>query len=190
MKHIKVLDYPKLPDTLNQKIINFVLKTAKNNDIRLGVESVEENSLGVTSAEFYEQYGDCGSADEIELSEDIIDEIKEHIFYKDYNIGLISALHIIPGNKKFLPHIDPTPVRWVINYVLEPGGENVLTQFWNPKKEYAHQNITFATFPYDKLDLAEEFYSQPQSWYEIDTHTIHSVDNLSSDRILLRAEIL
>lgn len=190
MKHVKVLDYSALPDTLSQKIIDYVLATAKDNDIRLGVDSVEENSLGVTSAEFHKQYGNCGSADEVELTNKLTQEIKKYDCFKDYNIGHIGALHIIPGNKKFLPHIDPTPVRWVINYVLKSGGENVLTQFWYPKKEYAHQNITFATFPYDKLDLAEEFYSKPQSWYKIDTHTIHSVDNLSSDRILLRAEIL
>lgn len=54
------------------------------------------------------------------------------------------------------------------NYVIDTGGSNVLTNFYN-----------------DNLQLIESICIEPQRWHRLDTQVYHSVSNLTAMRIAL-----
>lgn len=101
-------------------------------------------------------------------------------------------LQVMYGGEIITPHIDELR-HYALNYVLERGGDNVQTNFYNVKEEWAHQQPYARTLiPFDKIQLAEAHGISEQQWHKMDINTIHSVTNLdpTKKRISLSCSIV
>jgi len=79
----------------------------------------------------------------------------------------------------FPPHVDLHRAN-AINYCFELGGQHVTTDFWQPRKEFAHLAVSPRTaFPYEKIELIDSFKAKIHQWFQLDTSVIHSVENMN-----------
>lgn len=94
-------------------------------------------------------------------------------------------VQIITGPGFFAPHVDIAR-REVFNYLLDTGGTNVSTCFYKVKPEY--QNL-FAdpgtVIPYERIYEIDRVVFEPNRWHVLNVQTVHSVENISSQRIAL-----
>jgi hypothetical protein len=65
------------------------------------------------------------------------------------------------------PHLDSNRT-YVFNYLVETGGDKVLTHFHNTKK-----------------DIIESYQIEPNRWHRLNVSQIHSVSGVTSDRIAI-----
>jgi hypothetical protein len=84
-----------------------------------------------------------------------------------------------------LPHIDP--VDYVFNFVVEAGGDNVITKIYDIKEEHIGKMlIVAAPYDYTKIELAGESLLKEHTWGMLVGKRIHSVNNLTGSRLLLQ----
>jgi len=67
-------------------------------------------------------------------------------------------------------------------YILNPGGQRVLTHFYNPvNPNFGEQTV----FKYEEVVLKETFEFKPNTWNIMNNQEIHSVEGVTDSRICL-----
>jgi len=101
--------------------------------------------------------------------------------------GLDFYYQVLTGVTRVAPHIDPPKQRTQgYLYLLDRGGENVITKFWKLKNEYANElQPEGKPIPDYKLDFVEEHHLGLREWWYGDYSLIHSVENLERPRITI-----
>lgn len=94
------------------------------------------------------------------------------------------------GKSYVLPHNDNDGEKnnrlfnWI--YLLDAGGDNVITSWWEPKPEYKDQPILGVKgVPFSKLDLIERAQVKEKKWSYLNTERLHSVEGLTRERFAL-----
>ena len=111
-------------------------------------------------------------------------------YYRSRNIfldGWNFYYQVLTGINRVTPHIDPKSQRTQgYLYLLDKGGDNVITKFWKLKDEYANEPQEEGK-PIDdyKLDFVEEHKLDLGEWWFGDYTKIHSVENLERPRITI-----
>ena len=81
-----------------------------------------------------------------------------------------------------VPHCDINRT-FSINYIIEPGGENVTTSFY--KEIRANPDISVTEFEYpEKLTLENVYVCPKNSWSMLNVQQYHGVDNIESTRLV------
>jgi hypothetical protein len=124
----------------------------------------------------------------------IIDWVSKNIHEKldnNYNIGVQRFLHNFPGQPIITgPHIDGPRGDYVLNYCLDTGGDNVITQWY----QEINQPITrrelgphpgFSLNSFEGLSTLAEVKCPHNKWHSLDVRVLHAVINLTSSRIAL-----
>lgn len=105
------------------------------------------------------------------------------------NCSEISAQYIGDG-AAFSPHTDGGPRQYILNYLIQAGGEAVETQWWQEAGEDLIRPGTPLQFPFtDQLQLVKSTVFGVGSWSALYGKVIHSVTNLTGKRIALSIAI-
>jgi len=93
------------------------------------------------------------------------------------------------GSGVHLPHTDSHPRRWVLNYIVELGGDNVLTSFYKEKGHPLVREHLTRPESYDDLELVEQFKAEPGRWWVLNAQIIHDAINITGNRISITCAI-
>jgi hypothetical protein len=110
-------------------------------------------------------------------------------FYKDTDHPIrnnaVYYLQVVTGGKSVAPHIDASSARKDgFLYLLQAGGTDVRTVWYEVKEEYRDQKlIEYTGIPYDKLDIIESHCLEEDTWHWLNFSKIHSVENQQSLRL-------
>ena len=187
---------PPLSEELTQECISFAEELLKNKtsfDVWYhGYETKNKNSLSYVEpgTEYDETNGQpTGGAAHYLLPIELSNKINE--FYEQLGIELpmtkpimFIMQFILNGN--FLgPHLDDPSFRTVGHlYILQTGGSNVRTKWYDIKDEFKHCEITnYAYVPYSRLIEIEDHKLEEGTWVRFNFSKIHSVENIETLRI-------
>lgn len=105
-------------------------------------------------------------------------------------VGVQQFAHKLPGKPVTSgPHVDGPRGDYVLNYCLEPGGDHVLTQWFQQEgypviREGAHRTgLYLKTF--DGLTKIHEVKCPVEQWHGLEIRALHTVANLTSSRLAL-----
>jgi sensor histidine kinase YesM len=170
---------------LSEDLLSKLLKYAE--------EMIEQKKTSLYSYptiddEYIELYGTPATGKIFFLPTNLNNEIIE--FYKNCSNFNNSKMfiQIISGGKYFTPHIDDVKLRKTTKLcILQTGGNNVETTWWNVKENYANENYgidpDLLFFPYYKIEKSHSHILKTNSWYELEVNKIHSVENMVEPRI-------
>lgn len=166
---IKKLDYPKVPVNL----IDAELKKIKH--ILDDPESASEHSWGYVTELDVE-----ASIKAFKLDKDSV-----LVKWLNENIGdHYWSIHIIWGGNTLPPHIDPGRT-YGFNYVIEPGGANVITKSYEPREKNIKDLGLGVPISYNDIICVQEELCSKNKWYSLRVDQVHSVEGLESMRIIL-----
>ena len=136
-------------------------------------EKYSKEVLGLNLELLEEYYPSVCVLSFLPVEQDVADWVHENITPKGF-VGI----NIFHSGDFFFPHIDLMRTK-AINCVIEPGGDNVTTAWYTPKKEFEHLEATTRTFiPYDRVEVIEEQIFAAGDWYELDVSKIHNVKDI------------
>jgi hypothetical protein len=88
------------------------------------------------------------------------------------------------GSGRFPPHRDPPYYRVKdFVYILDTGGDNVITSWWKVKDTEPPDNSYHVPIAEEILDEVEAHKTEEDSWYQFDFSEIHSVKNIERLRV-------
>jgi hypothetical protein len=184
-----------LPPTLKSIIIDYAYKQLLNNVpfiVSYGsFETVNQDSIAYTQSEsaWVSQHGAWSPVSfyviPTEISSQLIEFYKDivHPFFtnRNWSIQVIhSAVHVPP-------HVDDSIQRSNgLLYLLEAGGSDVITSWYNLKDKYVNQTVPInSAIPYEKLNEIESHCFKEDFWHQLNFNTIHGVKNLQGTRLAL-----
>lgn len=111
--------------------------------------------------------------------------IKENISDAYDSIGF--QIHDVSarGGTDHLPHTDSFPRRWVLNYNIQLGGDNVLTSFYQEKNQPLFRDHLTRPTSLDDLELLETIKIEPFRWHVLSSLVIHGVTGIESKRMAI-----
>ena len=185
MNLIKIDGYRYASPDLN-KILHYWLREKKKyfeSKELVYIAEVDDTSIGVSTEIFKEHYGEPGRSDWYEIEDPkIIDLITSKCPASKDQIMAVGLLEL--NESRFAPHIDPSDARThCINYILNVGGQNVETVWYDIKPEHRHRKIECAPIPNERLTETERHLLKPETWYQLKTDVPHSVENIESIRL-------
>jgi hypothetical protein len=199
--YLKKLDIPSLPDDLNEYFTERSHSLVQNlqnaeHDV-YGNFSQDENTLNYVDDEkkYISRFGEIswvnilGIYDTPERKKlwSFIDN--QEPWFREY-IFSIGYQFLGPGTH-VPPHIDPVKIRkYGILYVLDTGGDNVITKWYKPKNELNHLPVEDCKWiDYNNIECVYEHKLEPFTWYMGNFSEIHSIENLERFRTTLSAAI-
>lgn len=105
----------------------------------------------------------------------------------DYNdVGL----YVIFGDQyhTVLPHTDQTRVLSLL-YLIDPGGDNVTTNFWKEQGHSIHREMKSFGCDYSQLELLHTEQWPLRTWILLNTNILHSVENLTCRRVQFQVSL-
>jgi len=105
----------------------------------------------------------------------------------DYNdVGL----YVIFGDQyhTVLPHTDQTRVLSLL-YLMDPGGDNVTTNFWKEQGHSVHREMKSFGCDYNQLELLHTEQWPLRTWILLNTNILHSVENLTGRRVQFQVSL-
>lgn len=114
------------------------------------------------------------------------DWIKKHIT-QDYNDA---GIYVIFGDQyhTVLPHTDQTRVLSLL-YLLEPGGDNTHTDFWQEVGQDVHREMKTFGNDYSRLKLLLSERWPLRTWILLNTNVLHSVEELTRHRVQFQVSL-
>ena len=107
--------------------------------------------------------------------------IQEHIAKSDQTGYQITKP--LPGVSTHLVHTDSWPRRWVLNYIPDLGGDNVITNFYREKDHPISRGILVRPKRLDNLELLQSVKVQANRWCILNTSVLHEIINLTGPRV-------
>lgn len=87
-----------------------------------------------------------------------------------------------PAN--FPPHLDEYR-KLSLNYIVETGGSNVQTSFYDLERPKDDNEFKSKNIPYENLNKTQQYVLSKNKWNLSNTQVCHSVENLNDLRIIL-----
>lgn len=193
--YYKKLDIPSLPEDLRKDLIEEAIKVFVNEKqdpylYHRRYETENENTLNFIKGESQEFYDRSGGVTAMGMNPELESRVRE--FYNKVDHPITNVLEYfgflyVEGGPYCAPHIDDVERRRNgFQLLLKSGGDNVTTNWWEPKEEFKDLPIVdYCGIPYSRLVLGEEACLEENYWYWMKFDSIHSVENLNSIRIFL-----
>lgn len=168
---IKALDLPQVPDEL----IQFPEGTEGFDDLGIAERYLTKNGQQFLTGRYLRG----------PLNQDLTDWIHQNII-KDYkNIGYASISAPCHG-----PHIDRSRL-FVLQYVIETGGPDVTTVFYQPRHQKVEITPGWHCVNYDELEVENIYRILPKRWYLINARfALHSTEGITSSRRSIQASLI
>lgn len=96
-----------------------------------------------------------------------------------------AGLYVIHGDQNhgtILPHTDQTRALSLL-YLLDPGGSNVHTEFWQEKNHSIHREMKTLVGDYSLLESLKSVQWPLKTWILLNTNILHSVEQMTSKRV-------
>ena len=196
MYYKKYTGIPSLPNDIKQQLIQIAEHQIQNNVPMVvwysGYQTEDKNSVAFVEFDkrFQESGGyETGGVGFYLIPSEIIDSICE--FYKTVNHPEINFnyyyLQVVTGGNFVGPHIDDPRARTDgMLYLLQSGGADVRTTWYEVKKDYQHLALeNYSVIPYSKLDQIEDHRLEEDVWHWLNFNKIHGVTNQETLRIAL-----
>jgi len=184
--YYKVLDVPSLPAVLEQELWQryhapnreqFVISTNKflHPDLahKLNPGDVQGQRDGKT-------FSNCrGSRYSVENT------IHQWVNKNISQDWIEAGLYVIHGDQNqgtILPHTDQTRALSLL-YLLDPGGPNVRTEFWQEKNYSIHREMKTLVGDYSLLKLLKSVQWPLKTWILLNTNILHSVEQMTAKRV-------
>ena len=92
-----------------------------------------------------------------------------------------------PGddNHTHFPHTDTAPRHWVLNYNIQPGGDKVITHWYQQHGYTLIREGTTRPSNLDDLEIVDSVQIQPFRWHLLNTSVLHGVTNIQHPRIAI-----
>lgn len=92
-----------------------------------------------------------------------------------------------PGlfNHTHFPHTDTAPRHWVLNYNIQPGGDHVITHWYQESDHPLVREGPTTPVDQNQLRVIESVQVQPFRWHVLNTSVLHGVENIHSCRIAI-----
>jgi hypothetical protein len=74
---------------------------------------------------------------------------------------------------------------WAINYVVHTGGDHVITRFFKDRRSPLQVDQVYRLDQTEELDLLFDQCIEPGRWHIINTHVLHSVRGIETDRVAI-----
>lgn len=113
------------------------------------------------------------------INPDIVEWARQNISSEFHAIGL--NCQGTPQGGVAIPHTDRTR-NWTLMWILDPGGEDVSTVFWQEKDCNTEREPGYYPKSYNDLVEIDSQVYQPGQWLLLNAKVIHSVENLKSVR--------
>ena len=116
------------------------------------------------------------------MPSDVETWIRKNVTDEYTNIGLqVQNASKRPGDH--LPHTDWADRRSVINWLIDTGGENVITSFYQEDGETLQRAPETRVNDASRLKIIESHQIQTHNWAWLDTSVIHGVTGITGCRI-------
>lgn len=170
----------KIPNDLKQEILDYYQYISNTDYPTLYIDYVDNNCIGITTLEYYKNYGSTGSITYYETNNSITNQIKnilpKEIKNRTGEVGLLGIY-----GPELAPHVDNnTESLWHLNYNLISGGDNVKTNFYIPNNENKNKIIEASWVPKNRIELAESYNIPNEVWHFICTSQVHNVSNIET----------
>lgn len=193
MVHCKQLNFPTFPSFLERGIVAWAHLQLENKvPFISGYRGFNTNhkktiSYVESEEEYTARFGLTGGVYFYILPQHLITELRKHVAHIPELNNFDFKLQIVTGGNHVGPHVDDRNAR--DNgplYILQTGGDNVTTTWWEPKEEFKDRVVPDRIgIPYDNLIKVEEHILQASNWYWLDFGSIHSVENITGIRLAL-----
>ena len=174
------LNYGKFSPELKKKLIDYGIKKLKNSNYTAGSwkpDSTDtETGYGCINVYPIDQY--------------FRREIEK--YFNENNIAhpnwekKLFGVQLVSGGEfgSFPPHRDPPYYRDKdFIYILDTGGDNVITSWWKLKDTAPPDNSYHVPIAEEILDEVEAHKTEEDTWYQFDFSEIHSVRNIQRLRV-------
>jgi hypothetical protein len=98
---------------------------------------------------------------------------------------LEAGIYVIHGDQNhgtILPHTDQTRALSLL-YLLDAGGLDVRTEFWQEKNYSVHREMKTLVGNYNLLDLLKSVQWPLKTWVLLNTNILHSVEQMITKRV-------
>ena len=120
-----------------------------------------------------------------DVGEDFTQWVKENIIGEFREAPVAILRHRGPSAG---PHSDiVTSFRLI--YLITTGGIDCCTTWWHEKNKDLYPPVGHITVDYSNLIELEQIKMKPYNWYAIDTRVLHSVENITDDRIAVQISL-
>lgn len=184
--YYKVLAIPALPHDLEQQLWQryhapdkeqFAISTNKFLHPELALKPSPGDVQGQRNGK---RFNNCrGSRFSVEHS--IHQWIDQHICQNWIEAGLY-VIHGDQNHGTILPHTDQTRALSLL-YLLDPGGSNVRTEFWQEKNHSIHREMKTLVGDYSLLDPLKSVQWPLKTWILLNTNILHSVEQMTAKRV-------
>lgn len=193
--YFEILDLPAVPDRFEQEIRKRVLlpefKVVKSH---LNVPGFSNYHLRKLSDVDGSKKTSVFS-DRYQSSQELVEWVSANIYPSPSSVNInITNL----ASDSFGPHVDYNR-RSILIYVIEQGGPNVLTKWWQqighplhrPEMQDVSNGWAINCDDYSQLEERASICIPPRTWIRFcDTAILHSVENLESPRLTIQIPIL
>jgi len=195
--NFRKFDIDSIPEDLKQSLTREFMFSIKHQtpfvDYSQIYETVDKTSIAyIEDSESYIKNlgGNSASIKFFTISPILVKKLQN--FYKNKDSFLSQCgycYQLVNGGNYMIPHIDPPKHRTEsMVYVLSQGNTPAITTWYKSKKEFEHLEIRHSvSIPFEHLDPIEEVTAQTDTWYWYNVSVMHSVTNLSGDRMFLQA---
>jgi hypothetical protein len=170
------LNLPPLSTEISDQLTKFAMAIPPDSEGQKWLEEFHSNEIHSISV----AYGRVPIPDQLQQ------EIRNiySVFFGEEVKAVVANLSNTYGDRlaESPPHCDRAR-KVSINYILQTGGDNVRTCFFNEKRKgtdlTAAENLT-----YDQLTRNFDVCLPYNTWHSFDVQTYHSVENIESTRVL------
>jgi hypothetical protein len=172
-KFCKTLDLPNIPAELIPDLENLKLKKTKSEAQAKSIDNwtMTQGSQVVSNLSSYVRF---------DAPAELVDWARQNISDEFHNIGI----SYWTGGATGLPHTDLSR-DVALFYLFTTGGDAVETKFWRYNGQI-HFEGHIHPESYEELELLESVVLNSNTWNILDAKVVHSVENLSGDRIALQ----
>lgn len=172
------LNLPVLPPEIEKEITGIADNLPPDEPGRKWIEEFHDNKIHAVS----HVYGRANSVLHEDLQKTLQNLYGE--FFNEPFICVVGKLQNV-NDVKFShapPHCDRAR-HIAINYLLQSGGENVKTCFYNERR--TNSDLTSAeNFKYNNITLDFKVCLPERVWHSYDVQHVHSVENIENTRLL------
>ena len=165
---------PKLPQHLKQQALDIANGQGIKTVPTLGTDVITINDTAVSGSD-YNRYA---------VTDDIVNWCAENVFphiRKNFKIGI----QVFSGGNNYCPHIDGQRGTRILNYLIDTGGDNVETVWYQENGQRLYRYVPRIFYTFDNLEERQRVKFEQDSWFVIQGNIIHSVLNLTGDRVAL-----
>jgi len=169
------LNYGKFSSELKARLIDFGKQKLKNSNYTAGGWKADSTDTYINVYPIDQYFRK-------EIEKYFIDNNIAHPNWEKKLFGV----QLVSGGKfgSFPPHRDPPYYRDKdFIYILDTGGDNVITSWWKLKDDAPPDNSFHVPIAEEILDEVEAHKTEEDIWYQFDFSEIHSVQNIQRLRV-------